>query len=192
MDLALQLGVHGFLPGWAFSFSFPQTNVNLHEPHNYRLPLLGVPDRLYLTETSLGQVSRWALRLTSTNRNVGWRFAGGNIVVWGILLMLHAATDNFGAFFALRFLLGTFILFAHEINKIRTRDVQECASHVSHHVSFLSSQCSTRRMNRCGKRFMYQPWQLLTNGKATRISWFYIMVRPSVTSKLTLHLTSKV
>ncbi|KAJ8590318.1 MFS general substrate transporter [Rhizopogon salebrosus TDB-379] len=34
------------------------------------------------------------------------KYLGGNIVVWGILLMLHASTDNFGAFFALRFLLG--------------------------------------------------------------------------------------
>ncbi|KAJ8590317.1 MFS general substrate transporter [Rhizopogon salebrosus TDB-379] len=34
------------------------------------------------------------------------KYLGGNIVVWGILLMLHASTNNFGAFFALRFLLG--------------------------------------------------------------------------------------
>ncbi|KAG1779774.1 MFS general substrate transporter [Suillus placidus] len=34
------------------------------------------------------------------------KYLGGNIVVWGIILMLHASTDNFGAFFALRFLLG--------------------------------------------------------------------------------------
>lgn len=31
---------------------------------------------------------------------------GVNIVLWGALLMLQASTDNFGAFFALRFLLG--------------------------------------------------------------------------------------
>ncbi|KAF9247229.1 MFS general substrate transporter [Melanogaster broomeanus] len=34
------------------------------------------------------------------------KYLGGNIVVWGALLMLQASTDNFGAFFALRFLLG--------------------------------------------------------------------------------------
>ncbi|KAH7922466.1 MFS general substrate transporter [Leucogyrophana mollusca] len=34
------------------------------------------------------------------------KYLGGNIVAWGALLMLHAATNNFGAFFALRFLLG--------------------------------------------------------------------------------------
>ncbi|KAF9226480.1 MFS general substrate transporter [Gyrodon lividus] len=34
------------------------------------------------------------------------KYLGANIVVWGILLMLHASTNNFGAFFALRFLLG--------------------------------------------------------------------------------------
>ncbi|KAG9317546.1 MFS general substrate transporter [Chiua virens] len=34
------------------------------------------------------------------------KYLGTNIVVWGVLLMLQASTDNFGAFFALRFLLG--------------------------------------------------------------------------------------
>ncbi|KAG8218727.1 hypothetical protein J3R82DRAFT_4396 [Butyriboletus roseoflavus] len=34
---------------------------------------------------------------------------GVNIVLWGALLMLHASTNNFGAFFALRFLLGMLI-----------------------------------------------------------------------------------
>jgi MFS family permease len=34
------------------------------------------------------------------------KYLGGNIVAWGIILMLHASTNNFGAFFALRFLLG--------------------------------------------------------------------------------------
>ena len=31
---------------------------------------------------------------------------GGNIVIWGIVLMLHATASSFSAFFALRFLLG--------------------------------------------------------------------------------------
>jgi MFS transporter, ACS family, allantoate permease len=31
---------------------------------------------------------------------------GVNIVIWGIVLALHAAAESFGAFFALRFLLG--------------------------------------------------------------------------------------
>lgn len=35
---------------------------------------------------------------------------GGNVVVWGALLMLHAAAPTFGSFFALRFLLGNFKL----------------------------------------------------------------------------------
>ncbi|KAH0840015.1 MFS general substrate transporter [Lanmaoa asiatica] len=34
------------------------------------------------------------------------KYLGVNIVLWGALLMLQASTDNFGAFFALRFLLG--------------------------------------------------------------------------------------
>lgn len=34
---------------------------------------------------------------------------GVNIVLWGALLMLHASTNNFGAFFALRFLLGMLV-----------------------------------------------------------------------------------
>lgn len=32
--------------------------------------------------------------------------AGANIIVWGAILMLHASTTSFHAFFALRFLLG--------------------------------------------------------------------------------------
>ncbi|KAJ8501433.1 hypothetical protein ONZ51_g592 [Trametes cubensis] len=34
------------------------------------------------------------------------KYLGANIVVWGIILMCHAAASSFGAFFALRFLLG--------------------------------------------------------------------------------------
>lgn len=34
------------------------------------------------------------------------KYLGGNIIVWGIILMLHATSTSFGAFFALRFLLG--------------------------------------------------------------------------------------
>ncbi|KAJ3559842.1 hypothetical protein NM688_g98 [Phlebia brevispora] len=34
------------------------------------------------------------------------KYLGANVVVWGIILMLHATTSSFGGFFALRFLLG--------------------------------------------------------------------------------------
>ncbi|KAF9448174.1 MFS general substrate transporter [Macrolepiota fuliginosa MF-IS2] len=34
------------------------------------------------------------------------KYLGVNIIAWGIILMLHAAAESFGAFFALRFLLG--------------------------------------------------------------------------------------
>ncbi|KAF8809386.1 MFS general substrate transporter [Phlegmacium glaucopus] len=34
------------------------------------------------------------------------KYLGGNIVLWGAILMLHAAAPTFGSFFALRFLLG--------------------------------------------------------------------------------------
>ncbi|EIN10706.1 MFS general substrate transporter [Punctularia strigosozonata HHB-11173 SS5] len=34
------------------------------------------------------------------------KYLGANIILWGIILMLHAVTASFGAFFALRFLLG--------------------------------------------------------------------------------------
>ncbi|TCD71290.1 hypothetical protein EIP91_011061 [Steccherinum ochraceum] len=34
------------------------------------------------------------------------KYLGVNVIVWGIILMLHAATTSFGGFFALRFLLG--------------------------------------------------------------------------------------
>lgn len=31
---------------------------------------------------------------------------GANVIVWGVILMLHAVTTSFRTFFALRFLLG--------------------------------------------------------------------------------------
>ncbi|ESK89336.1 mfs allantoate [Moniliophthora roreri MCA 2997] len=34
------------------------------------------------------------------------KYLGTNIVIWGIVLALHAVAESFGAFFALRFLLG--------------------------------------------------------------------------------------
>ncbi|OCH93600.1 MFS general substrate transporter [Obba rivulosa] len=34
------------------------------------------------------------------------KYLGGNIILWGIILMLHAITTSFGSFFVLRFLLG--------------------------------------------------------------------------------------
>ncbi|KAM5532434.1 hypothetical protein V8D89_013928 [Ganoderma adspersum] len=34
------------------------------------------------------------------------KYLGANIIVWGIILMCHAGASSFGAFFALRFLLG--------------------------------------------------------------------------------------
>lgn len=34
------------------------------------------------------------------------KYLGANTIAWGALLMLHAATNSFGPFFALRFLLG--------------------------------------------------------------------------------------
>lgn len=34
------------------------------------------------------------------------KYLGVNIVLWGIILMLHSVANSFGAFFALRFLLG--------------------------------------------------------------------------------------
>ncbi|KAF9477255.1 MFS general substrate transporter [Pholiota conissans] len=34
------------------------------------------------------------------------KYLGGNIVAWGVIMMLHAVPNSFGAFFALRLLLG--------------------------------------------------------------------------------------
>ncbi|KAL6299108.1 MFS general substrate transporter [Sparassis latifolia] len=34
------------------------------------------------------------------------KYLGANVVIWGIILMLHSVASNFGGFFALRFLLG--------------------------------------------------------------------------------------
>ncbi|KAJ7498996.1 MFS general substrate transporter [Mycena latifolia] len=36
------------------------------------------------------------------------KYLGANIIIWGVILMLHAVGTSFGAFFALRFLLGEF------------------------------------------------------------------------------------
>jgi len=34
------------------------------------------------------------------------KYLGGNVILWGAILMLHAVAPSFGSFFALRFLLG--------------------------------------------------------------------------------------
>lgn len=34
------------------------------------------------------------------------KYLGANIIIWGVVLMCHATTTSFGAFFALRFILG--------------------------------------------------------------------------------------
>ncbi|PFH48425.1 hypothetical protein AMATHDRAFT_149931 [Amanita thiersii Skay4041] len=84
----------------------------------------------YLDKTSLNYASIMGLPITGQNYNLVslafylgflvWEFPtvyisqklrlakylGANIVVWGIVLMLHAIGTSFGAFFALRFLLG--------------------------------------------------------------------------------------
>lgn len=93
--------------------------------------------------------------------------------------MLHAAATSFGAFFALRFLLGKAVSMTCGGN-LANVVVQECVKAVS--PPFLSSLslCSIRKTSRCviyhvelvevaEKKF----------AKATRISWFYVMVRVS-------------
>ncbi|KAG1770049.1 MFS general substrate transporter [Suillus occidentalis] len=71
----------------------------------------------YLDKTSLNYASIMGFPIVGQNYNLFptvyisqklrlAKYLGTNIVVWGIILMLHASTNNFGAFFALRFLLG--------------------------------------------------------------------------------------
>ncbi|KDQ64845.1 hypothetical protein JAAARDRAFT_188129 [Jaapia argillacea MUCL 33604] len=84
----------------------------------------------FLDKTSLNYASIMGLPITGQNYNLVsmafylgflfWEFPttyisqklrvakylGANIIAWGALLMLHAATTSFGGFFALRFLLG--------------------------------------------------------------------------------------
>ncbi|KAF8517835.1 MFS general substrate transporter [Gautieria morchelliformis] len=84
----------------------------------------------FLDKTSLNYASIMGLPITGQNYNlvslafyVGfltWEFPtmyisqktrvakylGGNVILWGAILMLHAAAPTFGGFFALRFLLG--------------------------------------------------------------------------------------
>ena len=66
---------------------------------------------------------------------------GGNIVVWGAILMLHAVPSPFGAFFALRFLLGM------------------CECCVAPILILIISMFYKK------------------SEQASRISWFYVMVR---------------
>ncbi|THH17967.1 hypothetical protein EW146_g2938 [Bondarzewia mesenterica] len=96
------------------------------------------------------------------------KYLGTNIVLWGIILMLHATTSSFGAFFALRFLLGKGFpvvrLITYPTNLNPTQFLKECLSLVWHPSLFSSYQCSIRRTNRH-----------VGVGIATRISWFYVM-----------------
>lgn len=56
--------------------------------------------------------SRWFLRCQCNSSSI----SGVNVVLWGIVLMLHAAAPTFGPFFALRFLLGTHLTTNHCLN----------------------------------------------------------------------------
>ncbi|KAJ7638742.1 MFS general substrate transporter [Roridomyces roridus] len=84
----------------------------------------------FLDKTSLNYASIMGLPITGTNYNLvsaafyfGFlvfefptvylsqktrvaKYLGANIVLWGVILMLHSVGTSFGAFFALRFLLG--------------------------------------------------------------------------------------
>jgi hypothetical protein len=68
---------------------------------------LGISNHVYLPKDSsckvFGLVNYSSLGEVVTFSLLG---IGGNVVVWGALLMLHAAAPTFGSFFALRFLLG--------------------------------------------------------------------------------------
>lgn len=50
---------------------------------------------------------------------------GFNICLWGVILMLHSVGTSFGAFFALRFLLGLSLPSVH--STVRNEQGQGCA-----------------------------------------------------------------
>lgn len=66
----------------------------------WEFPTVYISQKLRLAKYLGVSLSR--VRLRAPNSSV----SGVNIVLWGIVLMLHATTSSFGAFFALRFLLG--------------------------------------------------------------------------------------
>jgi MFS transporter, ACS family, allantoate permease len=74
---------------------------------SYRVFGLGISNDVYLSKDSnckvLGLVSSSCRGEVVTFLIPG---IGGNVVLWGALLMLHAAAPTFSSFFALRFLLG--------------------------------------------------------------------------------------
>lgn len=49
------------------------------------------------------------------------KYLGANIVLWGIVMMLHAVPNSFGPFFVLRILLGT--LFIYPCHSIFSRNL---------------------------------------------------------------------
>ena len=137
-----------------------------------RLPGVGISHRLHLAEAPCSQIP-WYVPVCSARSLVADVHSGGNIIVWGIILMLHASTSSFGAFFALRFLLGTYsrcICSRHDL-----QGLQACASAALHRSLFSSFRCSTRRMNR-SVGSPDQVVSVLPEFQGTRISWFYVTV----------------
>ncbi|XP_006454014.1 hypothetical protein AGABI2DRAFT_196678 [Agaricus bisporus var. bisporus H97] len=73
------------------------------------------------------------------------KYLGANVIIWGILLMLHSVGGSFGAFFALRFLLG------------KKQYLWMCESCVAPILILIISMFYKK------------------NEQARRISWFYFM-----------------
>ncbi|KAJ7179249.1 MFS general substrate transporter [Mycena filopes] len=86
------------------------------------------------------------------------KYLGANIIVWGIVLMLHSVGTSFGAFFALRFLLGKYILYA---------DAEGCDN-----LSLNAGMCEC-----CVAPILILVISMFykKNEQASRISWFYVM-----------------
>ena len=90
-----------------------------------------------------------------------WTIVGANIVLWGVVLMLHAAGTSFGAIFALRILLGT-------------------ATSIRYHEA--PALTMTGMLESCVAPILILIISMFykKNEQATRISWFYVMVRAPV------------
>ncbi|KAF5332071.1 hypothetical protein D9758_016261 [Tetrapyrgos nigripes] len=137
----------------------------------------------FLDKTSLNYASIMGLPITGQNYNLVsmafylgflfWEFPtvylsqktrvakylGVNVVIWGAVLMLHSVGTSFGAFFALRFLLGM------------------CESCVAPILILIISMFYKKDEQVCTPLFSPPRYvdELNLSRQATRISWFYVM-----------------
>lgn len=69
--------------------------------------LTAMPDLAHILTNSMAGFFIWVFptMYISQKLRIG-KYLGANVVLWGIVMMLHAVPNSFGPFFALRILLG--------------------------------------------------------------------------------------